>query len=152
MEVQSDYSSRAAQKGSVRPYALLSGFVSVAVLATVFSFSQFFLFVPFASGVSLLTVLGFLALVGWVLLVALPPILLFPRARALSDTTAIALGFAVAIYPLSTLAIKLEGLLRSGELWAEYLWAYPILFVIEWVVPGLYIYIAVKIHKDFQLT
>ena len=74
--------SQVAKKAE-RPFFLTSIVMSITVVSSAVSFPQFFLFVPFVSGVTLLTTLGFLTLLGWVLLAALPPLLLYSSDTSL---------------------------------------------------------------------
>jgi hypothetical protein len=143
--------SQVAKKAE-RPFFLTSIVMSITVVASALSFPQFFLFVPFASGMTLLSTLGFLTLFGWVILAALPPLVLYSRDPSLAKRAGITLFVAAAIYPLATLSVKITGLALYGQLWAEYLLTYPILFVVEWIFPMIYAYIALRIIRASRVS
>jgi hypothetical protein len=131
------FSAKAMTRGS-GDFFLTSCVVSVVIAATAFSFPRFFLYVPFARGMDVLSFLGFFALLGWVLMMVVPPLLLNPKITNWRSSHLYFLLGSVLIYPLSTLGVKILGLVSLGEIWIQYLLNYPILLAIEWLFPILY--------------
>lgn len=129
-------------------FFLLSCVVSAVVAATALSFPQYFIYVPFTRGLDTLSFLGFFALLGWILLLIVPPIALNPRIRDWRAGHLFFLVGSVLIYPLSTLAVKIVGLVSLGQFWIQYLANYPILLVIEWIFPLLYIGVGVVLSRQ----
>jgi hypothetical protein len=111
---------------------------SVVVALTALSFPQYFLIVPFANGVNVLSLLGLATTVGIVALIVLPPLLL-RQPNSWSIAKSMFFLFSVSLYTLSTLLIKLYTLATLGRIWADYLIIYPILFFIEWLLPTVYV-------------
>ena len=54
------------------------------------------------------------------------------------------------IYTVSTISVKVASLANFGKIWAEYLVIYPVLALIEWAFPIFYLFVAVRLLKDFR--
>lgn len=147
IDYETSRASRVDSKPTDRPYFLISGVITVVILATVLSFPQFFLFIPFDGGLNFLAFMGFLTLLGWIGLAVIPPIVLLGRAETLSRFGAVLLAVSVLIYPLSTSTIKIYGLATTGQFWGQYLFTYPILLALEWLLPIFYLYIALRVYR-----
>ena len=119
---------------------------SVVTALTVLSFPQYFLVAPFASGVNLLSSLGFVSTIGILTLIVVPPLFL-ARQDSWSTAKGLTFVFSVTLFTVSTALIKLYTLLTMGRVWAEYLFAYPILFFIEWLIPIFYVILAFKLKR-----
>jgi hypothetical protein len=52
-----------------------------------------------------------------------------------------------SLWTVSTLIIKIYGLVVFGQFWANYLVVYPILAFLEWVVPVYYVVLAVRLRR-----
>jgi hypothetical protein len=131
---------------SFRLDALKASLIASVVTAfTVLSFPQYFLVAPFASGVNILSWLGFVTTIGIVSLIVLPPLFLL-RRDSWSKAKTIFFVFFVSLFTLSTALIKIYTLVTMGTVFADYLILYPILFFIEWILPILYVILAFKIR------
>jgi hypothetical protein len=117
----------------------------------VFTFDQYFFFVPFSNGVDVLSVLQALTMVGWVSLLAVPP-LMFYRDDAIWNNQRFWL-FVVAVtsWTVSTALIKLYNLINYGSLYADYLWVYPVFIMFEWIIPAIYIWLASDLREKVEV-
>ena len=123
-------------------------FASVVVLLTALSLKSYFFFVPFETGFNFLSLMAALTLVGWILLVAAPPLLLLsPQSKWTSRRTAL-LIVSASVWTFATTAIKVYGLAISGRLWADYLALYPIMIFVEWILPAAYVLLALSLQKQ----
>ena len=117
--------------------------LSVLTTLVILSFPSYFLYLPFQDGISLFSVLGFTALLGWIFLIVLPPVFLAgPAGWRIKKT----IGFiaVVSLYTLSTLGVKIVSLISLGTFYAQYLIIYPVLIFIEWLLPIFYVYVALR--------
>ncbi len=115
--------------------------LSVVVFFTILSFQNYFFLTPFKNGFNVLSVLQFLLVIGWILLIFAPPF--FFRDNGEWSIRKLYLFYAaVVVYLISVTGIKIYTASAFGEVYTEYLFATPILFCLEWVLPGFYIYIA----------
>ena len=123
--------------------------LSVISMLIILSFSEFFIYVPLSGGINLLTLLGLFAFIGWVALVVLPPIffLLIKNWNLITVT-----GFitVVTLYTAATFGVKIYSLATMGAIYAQYLILYPALFLVEWIIPGFYIYVALRLYRETQ--
>ena len=117
----------------------------------VLSFRDYFLFVPFKNGVDFLSVMGALSIVGWVLLILGPPFLLANRTVPWGNSRVWLLIATSTLWTFSTLLIKIYGLIAFGQFWGTYLIYYPILFLVEWVLPIFYVAMAFKLRKSEKI-
>lgn len=124
----------------------LSLAASVIGVLTIFSFPNFFLYVPFSTGINTVTVLGFLTMLGWISLLVSPP-LLIGLSRRWSKKRSVWLIISVLLYPLATVLVKISSLIVYGEIWANYLVSYPILIFLEWLLPAAYVFLAIRLRR-----
>jgi hypothetical protein len=124
----------------------LSILISVSLFLTTLTFRAYFYYTPFTTGVDLLSFLQFLTICGWVLLVAAPPLFF---ASEYKWTVGKYWGFLVSVtlWTVSTFLIKIYTLVSIGIINYQYLTSFPILIYLEWIVPALYVYLAVKYYK-----
>lgn len=129
----------------------ISLLISMFVGFIVITFDQYFFFVPFEGGVNVLSVLQALTMVGWIALLAVPPIM-FYRDDAIWDNQRFWL-FVVAVttWTVSTALIKLYNLINYGSLYADYLWFYPVFILFEWIIPGVYIWLASDLREVVEV-
>lgn len=120
---------------------------SVVVVLTAFSLKSYFFFVPFETGFNFLSLMATLTLIGWIILVTVPPILLAMRSKWNSRRTAL-LIVSASVWTFATTAIKVYGLAISGRLWADYLALYPIMIFVEWILPAAYVLLALSLQKQ----
>jgi hypothetical protein len=123
--------------------------LSVAALCIVFSFRNYFIFAPFQQGVSLLSILQFSTIIGWVLLVFAPPLFFFDP-QPWSKSKQIAFYVCVGFWTAAVTGIKIYQLLTIGQFFAEYLFRIPVMFFFEWILPVLYILIARNQLQAFE--
>jgi hypothetical protein len=126
----------------------ISLYASLVVCLVALSFQSYFLFVPFANGVNFLAVMAFLTQIGWLLLVAVPPLLLSKKSANWTGGRVALFIFASTLWTVSTLIIKIYGLVTAGQLWASYLVAYPIMIFVEWILPIFYVVLAVRLARS----
>jgi hypothetical protein len=134
-----------SSKSDVFRLSLAASLVSALIIL---SFRQYFFYLPFQNGFNLLSILGFLALLGWISLVIVPPILLLETENWTLRRHVLFL-ISVSVWTLSTLAIKIYNLLTFGQIWADYLILYPALFFVEWLLPAYYIYLSLSLRNAF---
>ena len=125
-------------------FAWVSTAFSFVLVLVILSFKDYFIFVPFKDGFSLLATLQFLTQIGILCLILCPPFFLLKESNF---TVLWRTGFVICIslWTLSTLAIKLYTLINFGQIWYEYLVAYPIFLFLDWVLPGIYIWMLIKL-------
>lgn len=112
--------------------------LSVVSATIVLSFRQFFLYVPFAGGVSFREIFAFVSQVGWISLLVVPPLLL-RRVEGWSRLKTAVLIASASLYTFATLAIKANNVAMYGDPFAMYLLNYPALLFLEWLLPAFYI-------------
>ncbi len=142
-----------------RLYFSLSLMGSLVTALAILTYQNYFLFVPFANGISVLSFLASLTILGWVSLLIAPPLIL-ARGMDKGQTNAVSsksewtgretLNLIVlgTLWTSTTLAIKVYGLVVSGSLWAGYLLTYPILIFVEWLLPGFYVFVALNLMSE----
>jgi uncharacterized membrane protein len=123
--------------------------LSVISMLIILSFSEFFIYVPLSGGISLLTLLGLFAFIGWIALVVLPPIFLL-LIKNWNLIAVIAFISVVSLYTAATFAVKIYSLATMGAIYAQYLILYPALFLVEWIIPAFYIYVALRLRRATQ--
>lgn len=127
---------------------MLSLAASVIGALAILSFPRYFFYVPFSSGINTGSVLAFMTMIGWISLLLAPP--LFVGLTVMwSKRRSYWLMASVLLYPVATVMVKISSLVLYGEIWAEYLVTYPILFFLEWLLPAAYVYLAIRLrHRD----
>ncbi len=121
--------------------------VSVSLFLVTLTFKNFFYYVPFMNGFSILGVFQTLSIIGWIALIAAPP--LFFASSANWSRSKFALFVAsVSTWTGATLLIKIFGLVTVGKLWANYLIVYPVMIYFEWVAPIFYILLGYQVFKS----
>jgi predicted secreted protein len=125
----------------------LSLSISATCLMVILSFKQYFFFSPFERGLSTYSIILFVSLIGWILLLIVPPILLRNQSKW-SKLKHYSFLVSVSLWTLGTVAVKIYTLVAMGSIWAEYLMVYPILAIIEWVVPAFYVLLAFRLRKN----
>ena len=121
--------------------------LSIASASIVLSFRKFFFYVPFAGGFGFRETFAFIALLGWIALVVIPPLLLRRIERWSDLKTGLLIG-AASLYTLATLAIKVNNTVLYGDPFVLYLVNYPALFFLEWLLPAFYISCALLLRKQ----
>jgi hypothetical protein len=129
----------------------LSILLSISLFFITLTFKSYFYYLPFSQGVSLLAILQFLTLPGWVLLIAVPP-LAFASEYKWTQSKYVFFLVSVSLWTLSTLAIKIYTLATFGQVPYQYLVTFPILFYFEWIVPALYVYLALTYYKPASMV
>lgn len=124
----------------------LSIVISTVLFLVTLTFKSYFYFVPFQAGVSLLSILQALTLIGWVLLVAAPPLFFASEYRWTSKKYYLFLA-SVLLWTATTFAIKINTLITFGQIFAGYLTTYPVMIFFEWIAPAIYAYIAYKVYR-----
>jgi hypothetical protein len=125
-------------------FAWLSLTMSFVLVLIVLSFKSYFLFVPFTGGY--LAILQFLMQVGMVLLIVAPPVLLRNRAD-LSNAWRAWFIVSTTMWTVTTLAIKLATFISFGEVWYQYAITYPIFLFLDWILPGIYLWMFFKLVR-----
>lgn len=120
-------------------------FSTILFLITL-TFKSYFYYAPFTNGVDTLSVLQALTLIGWVTLIAVPP-LFFASDYVWSKNKFYGFVFSVGLWTAATTLIKLYTLITFGKIWYEYLLTYPTMIVFEWLIPAVYVWIAVNVYK-----
>lgn len=121
---------------------------SVVTALIALSFRQYFFYVPFQNGVDLISTFGFFALIGWIALVLVPPLIL-SRTETWKNFRHVTFLISVSMWTGATLAIKIYTLSTIGQIFADYLVAYPALFFVEWLLPIYYIFLAITLRKNY---
>lgn len=120
-------------------------YASLVTALVVLSFRDYFLFVPFANGFNYLSFLGALSELGWILLIAVPPMLLSNKDAKWTSGRKWFFIFVSSLWTIATVLIKIFGLVTTGQLWANYLVVYPVMFFVEWILPLYYVWLAFKL-------
>lgn len=124
----------------------LSVILSVMAFSVTLSFPDYFYYLPFTSGVTFLSILQFFMIVGWILLIALPPLFLASEYKWSRSKYAMFM-FSVSLWTLSTFLIKVNTFVSFGVVNVRYLTTYPVMIFFEFVIPAIYLYIGFKYYK-----
>jgi hypothetical protein len=124
----------------------MSILISVSLFLVTLSFKNFFYYVPFSNGFSLLSTLQAFTVVGWILLIAAPP-LFFAIPQPWNQAKFILYFTSVSLWTVATFLIKIVTLVSYGKIWAEYLTTYPVMFYFEWIVPAFYVWLGIQMYK-----
>jgi hypothetical protein len=120
----------------------MSVLASVFVVGVVLTFPNYFFFTPFAKGFSLLGLLQFLTIIGWISLIVTPLVMFRSDEVLWSRNRFYIFTVLVSLWTISTLLIKIYNFSNFGLWFAGYLWIYKIFIVFEWLLPAFYIWLA----------
>ena len=122
-------------------FAVLSVLTSVYTVFIVLSFREFFFFIPnFSRPYPVIAFVQVLTALGWIALVALPPLALLNWSRLGRLAPAMVLIGAL-VWPISTLMIKALYLAFYGNPFMGYLGEHPLFLLMEYGIPAMYLYI-----------
>lgn len=121
------------------PIVWISAINSVLLVLIALSFSKYFFFAPSATNPTL-AVFQVIYLTGWILLAALPPVVLLFVANPGRLVKSLLIA-AVSIFPFAAIADHITLAASYGDPYLGYLVNYPILFVSHAVIPVIYILI-----------
>ena len=133
----------ANQKSKFMQLPWLSLIFSALIILIALSFRNFFFITPNKSN-SLLAVIQVFYFVGWVLLVVLPPALLF-MIRNLNTFVRVMLMVTVLIFPAAAIADHVVLAIIAGDPYLGYLASYPILLVANTIIPAMYVILLVRL-------
>ena len=132
-----------------RDKAAIAGrdFLPVSILCSIFSafivlsFREYFFFIPnFSRPYPVIALVQGLTAIGWISLITLPPLALLNWSRLDRFGSAMLLIGAL-VWPFSTLLIKVLNLIFYGNPFIGYLGDHPLFLLMEYAIPGLYLYI-----------
>ncbi len=122
-------------------FAVISTLTSIYILFIVLSFREFFFFTPnFSRPYPVIAFVQVLTTLGWISLIALPPLALLNWSRLGRYGSSILL-FGALIWPFSTLTIKALYLTFYGNPFIGYMGDHPLFLLMEYGIPALYLYI-----------
>jgi hypothetical protein len=131
--------------------ATLAG--SFMVFLIILSLRDYFLFVPFKEGFNFLAFMGFLTILGWILILIVPPIVILSSKEGhWAAWKTYTLIVSSTFWTISTLIIKIYGLLAFGQLWTGYWIAHPIMLFLEFLLPAYYIWLAVRFQRNVKIS
>jgi hypothetical protein len=93
-----------------------------------------------------MSILQALTIVGWVALIAAPPLFFASEGRWTTKKYYLFLT-SVLLWTVVTVVIKIASLISYGQLWVGYLTTYPVMIFFEWIAPLIYAYIAYKEYR-----
>ena len=128
----------------------LSILISISLFLVTLTFKSYFFFKPFANGFNLLSILQFLTIIGWISLIAIPPLYFSSEYKWTPAKYFSFLGLTT-LWTTSTLLIKVYTFVSFGQIWIGYLTTYPIMIYFEWIAPIVYLLIATKNYKPASL-
>ena len=129
----------------------VSVLIASSLLLISLTFKSFFFYVPFANGFSVLGLFQSIALLGFVSLIAAPP-LFFASSSNWGRAKFALFAASVSLWTLGTLLIKVYGLITAGKLWANYLLVYPVMIYFEWIAPVFYIFLGLAFYRSSKGT
>jgi hypothetical protein len=122
-------------------FAVISILTSIYIVFIVLSFREYFFFTPnFSRPYPVIAFVQLLTALGWISLIALPPLALLNWPRLGRHASSMLLIGAL-VWPLSTLAIKGLNLWFYGNPFIGYLGDHPIFLLMEYGFPALYLYV-----------
>lgn len=124
----------------------LSFLISISLFLITLSFKSYFYFRPFELGFNLLSMLQFLTIIGWISIIALPPLYFASEYKWSTSKYYSFLGLTT-LWTTSTVLIKVYTLINLGQVWAGYLATYPVMIYFEWIIPIVYVTIVIKNYK-----
>ena len=118
-----------------------SVFTSIYILFIVLSFRGYFFFLPnFSRTHQIIAYVQVFTTLGWIFLILLPPIALWKWSDWGKFGPSLLLIGALW-WPVSTLAIKLLNFSFDGNPYVAYLVERPIFLLMEYIIPGFYLYV-----------
>ncbi len=124
----------------------LSILISVSLFLITLTFKSYFYFRPFEAGFNLLSLLQFLTIIGWISLIAIPPLYFSSEYKWTPSKYYSFIGLTT-LWTTSTVLIKVYTLVTFGTIWAGYLSTYPVMIYFEWIAPLVYAWIGFKNYK-----
>jgi len=122
-------------------FAVISVLTSIYIVFIVLSFREYFFFIPnFSRPYPVIAFVQVLTALGWISLIALPPLALLNWSR-LGRLSSTMLLIGALIWPLSTLTIKALYLSFYGNPFIGYIGDHPLFLLMEYGIPALYLYI-----------
>ena len=116
----------------------LSLVISVALALQILTFPTFFFLNPFSNSLSVfLTVAQIATVVGWIVILLVPPVLVALRKR-LGKYFTVYLSIAALVWPAALLIVRFAVLSLTGDPAINYLFNYPIFIFSDIVVPVIY--------------
>lgn len=116
----------------------LSLIISVALALQILTFPTFFFLNPFMNSLSiLLTVAQISTVVGWIVILIVPPVLVALRKRVGKHFT-LYLSIAALVWPAALLLVRFAVLSLTGDPAINYLFNYPIFIFSDIIVPVIY--------------
>jgi hypothetical protein len=116
----------------------LSLVISVALALQILTFPTFFFLNPFSNSLSVfLTVAQIATVVGWIVILVVPPVLVALRKR-LGKYFTVYLSIAALVWPAALLIVRFAVLSLTGDPAINYLFNYPIFIFSDIVVPVIY--------------
>ena len=135
--------AKTAQTAKTIQLSWLSLILSALIVLIVLSFRNFFFITPSKSS-SVLAVIQVFYFVGWVLLILLPPTLLF-LVRNLNKFVRVLLMVTVLIFPAAAVADHVALAIIQGDPYLLYLVNYPIMLVANAVIPATYVVLLARL-------
>lgn len=139
--------SHSKNKGVRLSRKLFSYVASAIAILTVLSFPQFFIFFPLETGLDFLSMARLVMLIGLALLILLPPLAFRVEPQHWVDLQRLAFLTGIWLYTASTVAIKVYGLIVSGQWWVGYWVISPVLLFLEFLLPVVYTLMSLPRHK-----
>ena len=117
---------------------------------TVLSYSPFFFYDPFVSGVTITALFQLLTIPGWLLVILAGPLSTLKVFLDSRRLTLLAISSAT-IWPASLLALRAQSLVATGDAGFEYLQSYPIFILTDLLFPLLIIALLVVIRVEEKI-
>jgi hypothetical protein len=125
-------------KSPINPDLRLSVIVSAVLALQILTFPTFFFLNPLSNSLSVfLTIAQISSMVGWIVLLAAPPLLIALRERV-GKRFNLFLAIAALIWPVALVLVRFAVLALTGDPAINYLFNYPIFIFSDVVVPILY--------------
>jgi hypothetical protein len=121
----------------IKNYRNVSLILSTVLFLTMLSFISFFMYNPFAAGVSILALAQAASLLGWVLLTVLPPLLLSVEIKF--RTFSVLFLISALLWPAALILIRFVLFVQIGDPAMTYLYSFPIFLFTDIIVPILYV-------------
>lgn len=119
-------------------YPQLSTIISVVLVLHTLALLPFFVFDPFVTGVSALAILQFASQIAWVLLVFMPPLVLW-GLRSHYRLSRSLLLISALLWPATILLIRLAFAVMQQPVSFAYLFEYPMFVFSDIITPIIYV-------------